>query len=352
VAPNPRVHGPLAAAAISRTPCHTIAPARERIPRPLRRIGPTIAKGIIRYMVDVSVVIATRNRELLVKQAIDSVLAQSEKVREVIVVDDGSMDGTRAQLAAYGDRIRVFHQENEGASAARNRAIRAAQATWIAFLDDDDVWLETKIECQMALIRQNPGLGIVYCSDYSVDEHLRILNTRAAKPDNRGNVFERLMLKNFIYTSCVLARRDLIESAGYMNPAYQFAEDWDLWLRIAATHPVDFVSEPLVLYRQSPTACLTQQLSAEKCFHDMDRILIAATRLRSVPWPVKMLARHQLEAKWAGAFLSQGSNGLAFRHAIKAVWARPWSPAGYQILLRSMLPRQVRSWTKRALLRA
>jgi glycosyltransferase involved in cell wall biosynthesis len=302
-------------------------------------------------MVDVSVVIATRNRELLVKQAIDSVLAQTEPVREVIVVDDGSVDGTRAQLSAYGDRIRVFHQENEGASAARNRAIRAAQAAWIAFLDDDDVWLETKIERQMALIRQNPGLGIVYCSDYSVDEQLRILYTRTALPDNRGDVFERLILKNFIFTSCVLASKDLIQAAGYMNREYQFAEDWDLWLRIAATHPVDFVPEPLVLYRQSFSGCLTQQLSAEKCLHDMDRILISATRLRKVPRRVKMLARHQLEAKWAGAFLSQGSNGLAFWHAIKAALARPLSPTGYQILLRSMLPKQVRSWTKRAILR-
>jgi hypothetical protein len=160
------------------------------------------------------------------------------------------------------------------------------------------------------------------------------------------------MLKNFIFTSCVLARKDLIQAAGYMNREYQFAEDWDLWLRIAATHPVDFVPEPLVLYRQSFSGCLTQQLSAEKCLHDMDRILIGATRLRSVPRRVKMLARHQLEAKWAGAFLSQGSNGLAFWHAIKAARARPLSPTGYQILLRSMLPKQVRSWTKRALLRA
>jgi glycosyltransferase involved in cell wall biosynthesis len=303
-------------------------------------------------MFDVSVVIATRNRELLVKQAIDSVLAQSEPVREVIVVDDGSVDGTRAQLAAYGDRIRVFHQENEGASAARNRAMRVAQGAWIAFLDDDDVWLETKIERQMALIRQNPNLGIVYCSDYAVDEQLRILYTRAAIPGNQGDVFERLMLKNFIFTSCVLARKDLIETAGYMNRAYKFAEDWDLWLRIAATHPVDYVPEPLVLYRQSASGCLTQQLSAVKCLHDMDRILIGAFKLREVPWRVKTEARHQLEAKWAGIFLSQGSNVLAFLHAIKAMWARPLSPAGYNILLRSMLPKQVRTWTKRTLIRA
>ncbi len=303
-------------------------------------------------MPDVSVVIATRNREILVKQAIDSALAQSAPVREVIVVDDGSVDATRAQLAAYGDRIRVFHQENQGASAARNLAIQASRGEWIAFLDDDDVWLDTKIERQMALVRQNPRLGIVYCSDYAVDEQLRVLHTRQAIPENRGDVFERLLVKNFIFTSCVLARRDLIEKAGYMNRAYQFAEDWDLWLRIAATHPVDFVPEPLVLYRQSSSACLTRELSAVKCYHDMDLILSNASKLRKIRARVKSDARLQLETKWAGIFLSQDNHHLAMRHAIKAALVSPLSMKAYQILLRSLLPKQARFWMKRALLRA
>src|SRR5207244_743209 len=102
-------------------------------------------------MVDVSAVIATHNRSSLVKEAINSVLAQSAPVREVIVLDDGSEDDTRTQLAAYGDRIRLFCRPPGGASAARNYAMKAAQGRWVAFLDDDDVWVPTKIERQMAL---------------------------------------------------------------------------------------------------------------------------------------------------------------------------------------------------------
>ena len=109
-------------------------------------------------MVDVSVVIATYNRSRQVKEAIDSVLAQSAPVREIIVVDDGSKDDTREQLLSYGDRIRPFFQANGGASAARNLAMRMAQGSWIAFLDDDDVWLPEKIEQQMELVRRNPEL--------------------------------------------------------------------------------------------------------------------------------------------------------------------------------------------------
>src|SRR5215510_13181409 len=143
-------------------------------------------------MADVSVVIATYNRSRQVREAIDSVLAQTLPVREVIVVDDGSKDDTRAQLLAYGDRIRPFFQTNGGASAARNLAMRMAQGSWIAFLDDDDVWQPEKIAQQWELVQKNPSLGLVYCSDYAVDEQLRILYSRDAQPENRGQVFERL----------------------------------------------------------------------------------------------------------------------------------------------------------------
>src|ERR1039458_6471559 len=155
-------------------------------------------------MVDVSVVIATYNRASMLREAIDSVLAQTEPVREVIVVDDGSTDNTRDVLSGYGSRIVALYQPQSGASAARNRAIRAATGEWIAFLDDDDIWLDSKIERQMVIAKGNRNLGLVYCSDYAVDEKLQILWERAAAAENRGNVFDRLFVRNFIFTSCVM----------------------------------------------------------------------------------------------------------------------------------------------------
>src|SRR2546423_12247041 len=111
---------------------------------------------------NVSVVIATYNRAAQVKEAIDSVLAQSLPMREVIVVDDGSKDNTRAQLEAYGDRIRAFFRPNGGASAARNYGMRMATGEGIAFLDDDDVWAATKSQRPMELATRNPELGQLY----------------------------------------------------------------------------------------------------------------------------------------------------------------------------------------------
>jgi glycosyltransferase involved in cell wall biosynthesis len=194
---------------------------------------------------DISVIIATYNRARQLKEAIDSVLAQSLPVREVIVVDDGSTDDTKSKLSQYGDRIQTFFLSNGGASAARNHGIRSSQGKWIAFLDDDDVWLPDKINRQMQLITSNPSLGLIYCSDYAVDEQLHILYRRDAENHNRGDVFERLLIKNFIFTSCTMARRDAIEKAGYMELEFKFGEDWDLWLRIAAKYQVDFVAKPL-----------------------------------------------------------------------------------------------------------
>jgi predicted ATP-grasp superfamily ATP-dependent carboligase len=300
-------------------------------------------------MVDVSVVIATYNRSRQVREAIDSVLAQSAPVREIIVVDDGSKDDTRAQLLAYGDRIRPFFQANAGASAARNLAMRMAHGSWIAFLDDDDVWVKEKIEQQWTLVENNPALGLVYSSDYAVDEQLRVLYERKAQEGNRGEVFERLLIKNFIFTSCVMARRDAVEKAGYMQGEYKFAQDWDLWLKIAAEHPVDFAPAPLVLYRQSPTGCLTHDMKADDRLLEMKTIMQRALKLRPVSPATRHRAEFEIESQWASASLVNGKNAAALPHALRAVAAQPTWREGYRLTAYSLVPSGLRSWAKKML---
>jgi hypothetical protein len=300
-------------------------------------------------MVNVSVVIATHNRAHLVKEAIDSVLAQSQPVREIIVVDDGSTDTTSNLLSNYGDRIRALYEDGRGASAARNRGIRAASGKWIAFLDDDDVWLSTKIERQLAIADQRPDLDLIYCSDYAVDEKLQILYERTAQPQNRGDVFERLLIKNFIFTSCVIARRNVIEKVGYMDTGLHFAEDWDLWLRIAAQSPVDFAAEPLVLYRQSASGCLTRDLSATRRLQDMQTVLSHACQLKEIPHSIEQRAMFELERQWASMWLGEGNRGRAFPHSMRAVGHQPAQFEGYRLLAYSLLPGTARNWAKSAI---
>src|SRR5262245_33102769 len=300
-------------------------------------------------MVDVSVVIATYNRSRQVREAIDSVLAQTVPVREIIVVDDGSKDDTRTHLLAYGDRIRPFFQANGGASAARNLAMRKASGSWIAFLDDDDVWVPEKIEQQWKLVENNPALGLVYCSDYAVDEQLRVLYERKAQASNRGEVFERLLIKNFIFTSCVMARRDAVEKAGYMQKEFKFAQDWDLWLKIAAENPVDFAAAPLVLYRQSPTGCLTHDMKADDRLLEMKTIMERAFELRAVSPAARRRAVFEIESQWASASLVNGKNAAALPHALRAIASQPTSLEGYRLCAHSFVPKNLRSLAKRLL---
>jgi glycosyltransferase involved in cell wall biosynthesis len=297
-------------------------------------------------MVDVSVVIATHNRALLVKEAIDSVLAQTQPPREVIVVDDGSSDPTRETLASYGNRIRAFHQKQGGASAARNFGMSRAEGEWIAFLDDDDVWLPSKLEQQVKLLEQDRRLGLVYCSDYTVDDHLRILHSRVAAPANRGDVFERLLIRNFIFTSCVVARRDAIQRAGYMDLEFRFAQDWDLWLKIAAHAPVDFVPEPLVLYRHSASGCLTRDMKTAERVGEIQTIFERALRLRGVPDEVQRRARYELEIQWASNWLAEGRNHRALPHSLRAVLSKPSSLESHRLLIYSLVPKTVREMAK------
>ncbi len=302
-------------------------------------------------MADVSVVIATYNRAQQVREAIDSVLAQTVPVREIIVVDDGSKDDTREQLLAYGDRVRSFFQANGGASAARNLAMRNATGEWLAFLDDDDVWLPNKIEKQMELAAQNPKLGLVYCSDYAVDEQLSILYARNAAAENRGDVFDRLLIKNFIFTSCVIARRDAVEKAGYMDLEFKFAQDWDLWLKVLADREADFAAEPLVLYRQSASGCLTRDMRAEDRLLEMKTISERAMKLRKVSPQAQRRARFEIESQWAATDLMQGTHTGAMRHALQAIAAQPGSLMGYRQAAYSLLPRGAREWAKSKLRR-
>jgi len=302
-------------------------------------------------MSDVSVVIATYNRAGQVKEAIDSVLAQTESVREVIVVDDGSRDHTREQLLAYGARIRPFFQKNGGASAARNLGMKAAQGEWIAFLDDDDVWVPQKIQKQMEVVRQNPRAGLVYTSDYAVDEQLKVLYSRIAHAENRGDVYERLLIKNFIFTSCVIALRKAVEQAGHMDPRFKFAQDWDLWLKICATYEADFVAEPMVLYRQSATGCLTRDMKVADRLKEMQTISREAQSRRRVSFATRHRAAFELATQWASSALVQGKNVVALPYAFQAMANRPQSTEGYRLLAHSLIPASVRGWARRKLRR-
>jgi glycosyltransferase involved in cell wall biosynthesis len=205
----------------------------------------------------VSVVIPTFNRRELVLEAIESVLAQTHANLEVLVIDDGSTDGTGEAVASrYASEPRVCYrwQANAERSAARNAGIKQARGEFIAFLDSDDAWLPEKLEKQLAVFAADPSLDLVH-ADFAVSGSLDALPLAAARPASeghmQGNLFPRLLEFDPIGTLTVVVRRSALIERGMFSTDRRIIpfEDWELWTRIAYRSRVGYVPERLAVYR-------------------------------------------------------------------------------------------------------
>lgn len=204
----------------------------------------------------VTVVVPVNNREALVGEAVDSALAQSAPVSEVIVVDDGSTDGTAEILRGYGDKIRVISQERKGRSTARNVGIEAANGSLIAFLDSDDRWHPDKIARQLELL-QTGGPALITGYNSAVDDGgeevadaTQSMRERLDQTRAQSFTFSSLVLQPAVYTSSWLVPKHLLEQAGMFDEALDALEDWDLLLRLRRTTPIHCVEwPPVVDYR-------------------------------------------------------------------------------------------------------
>ena len=202
----------------------------------------------------VSVIIPTYNRAHFIVDAIESVLAQTFKNKEIVIVDDGSTDNTKEILSGLQDRVRYIYQENSGPTCARNRGILASNAEYIAFLDSDDIWLPEKLEVQIARFKLKRELGLVYSDAYRFFSDKTTMEPETEfsrlKPHS-GWTFEHLFRDNFVHTSTVVVRKRCLEKVGVFDEGGNFvpAEDYDLWLRIAARYQIDYINKPLIKYR-------------------------------------------------------------------------------------------------------
>ncbi len=217
----------------------------------------------------VSVIIPTYNRSSLLLEALDSVYKQTFPDFELIVIDDGSTDGTAKALDSYKDRLVYCFQNNRGVSAARNRGIRMARGRWIAFLDSDDLWLPDKLETQTRFFSQNPEALI--CQT----EEIWIRNGRRVNPMKKhrkysGNIFTPSLRLCLVSPSGVMIKKDLFEQVGLFDETLPACEDYDLWLRISARSPIFLIEQPLVVKRGGHPDQLSRTTPA------MDRFRIQA----------------------------------------------------------------------------
>jgi glycosyltransferase involved in cell wall biosynthesis len=204
----------------------------------------------------VSAIIPTYNRAKTIERAVISVLAQSWKEMEVIVVDDGSTDQTRDVLRGYGDKIRVIFQKNAGPAAARNTGIKAAKGEIISFLDSDDAWLATKTERQVKLFQRAEASGVVCCVCNARMHFLsgRITSFESAKlhPVLSEGVWSNpaeILIDRFLFFNQVAAvRREALFEAGLFREDLPFGlnDDYDLAVRLSLVGPWAFIVDPLV----------------------------------------------------------------------------------------------------------
>jgi glycosyltransferase involved in cell wall biosynthesis len=206
----------------------------------------------------VTAVIPAYNIEAFIGRAIDSVLSQTRKADEIIVIDDGSTDGTAAAIKKYLPQVKYIYQENRGLAGARNTGIRESKCEWVAFLDGDDEWLGRFLELQMGLLERNPQLAWT-TTNYRTYLHAENRGAPLVVPDEARKklngreyieeYFEAYRLRMGGYGSTMVMRRASLLEAGLFDERLRFAEDTDMWVRFACRHPaIGYVPEEGAIY--------------------------------------------------------------------------------------------------------
>ena len=216
-----------------------------------------------------AVVIPSYNRRHTLARALDSVLAQTLPAAEIIVVDDGSSDGTAALVEARYPSVRLLRQPNRGVSAARNRGIAASECDWIALLDSDDCWRADKLERVSEAARADPDAVLIH-SDETWIRRGRRVNPMHKHKKRGGWIFEHCLPLCAISPSATVLRKATVDALGGFDESLPACEDYDLWLRLCCRHPVHYIDAPLVIRY----AGHDDQLSAR--FVAMDRFRVRA----------------------------------------------------------------------------
>lgn len=250
----------------------------------------------------VSVVVPTYRRAAYLSETLDSVFGQTCTDLQVIVVEDGSREAAEA-LGKHAARVEYVWQPNQGAGMARNTGAARARGTWLAFLDDDDLWAPEKLERQLAAAAERPDVGLWHTDHLSlVDGQLRVPRRnppRGSVPS--GWVSAALVLSNFIVTSSALVRKAEFDRVGGFTAERDWAEDLELWLRLSRVCPIGFVPEPLTIYRDHTTSA-SSELRWRFCHvNALEQFVRACPEVRGEVGEAR-LRRHLHDVYWTGGY--------------------------------------------------
>ena len=193
----------------------------------------------------ISVIIPTFNRKKTLERAIQSVMNQSLSPFEILIIDDGSNDGTEEWIKENFQNIKYIYQNNHGVSSARNIGIENAYGEWVAFLDSDDEWLPNKLYEQVKAIESNPEMKFFHTNEIWIRNGVRVNQMKKHKKYG-GYIFEKCLDICKISPSSVLIQKEVFDNIGIFDESLRVCEDYDLWLRITSKYPVVFLDIPLI----------------------------------------------------------------------------------------------------------
>jgi GT2 family glycosyltransferase len=300
----------------------------------------------------VSVIIPCYNAARYIAATLASVLAQDVHGMEIILIDDGSSDGSAELVRSRFPEVRVVTQANQGVAAARNHGIGLARGEWVSLVDADDIWLPGKLAAQLEAMRLLPGCRMSYTawqvwpSDTAQpsDAYLATLQASAADAARwngpSGWIYPQLLLDCVVWTSTVLMHRSLLAEIGGFDATLRVGEDYDLWLRASRVTPILRVARPYALYRSHP-ASITQTAPTDNYrARVVERALTRWGATSPDGRQADMAAvRRALAKSWsdyAGAQLQGGEAARARRSAWTALRTRPVHLPAWKVLLKSL----------------
>lgn len=295
----------------------------------------------------VSVVIPTFNCATYLPSAIDSVLNQSFNDFEILVVDDGSTDGTIDRLRQYAKHIHYVYQENAGASAARNRALSLSTGEYIAYLDADDVWYPTKLERQIAFLDMNKEYGLVHSDVSVIDEQDEIIhrqfNSETARSVPQGSCMLELLQHSHIQTLTVVERRDCFQKVGGFDDRIPIAQDYLHWIMIALEGwKFGYIKEPLGKYRWRRGSLMAGRRRLLEDYERIYAILLNETTLgsRYGKQAIEIVEKRiiSVQRDLARVHYAEGHNTMARRRLASLIQQTPLDPTLYLDLLKACLP--------------
>jgi glycosyltransferase involved in cell wall biosynthesis len=283
-------------------------------------------------MPQVSINMPCYNDSQWLDECLHSILTQTYQDFEIIIVDDGSTDNSKQIIQKYldDDRIRYFYQNNEGFSGATNRGLKESKGRYISFISPDDLWLPHKLEKQVSFLEKNKNIDMVHSDVYHIDSEGKIIKQR--RPNISKNISKKELINGLFLRSIkichqtVMIRKDCFKEVGFFDNKI-IASDYDMWIRLANKHNIDYIDEPLTKKRFHKNQLMAKNM--EQIFKDDLLVIDKATLLYPFLIKYKKKKIAEINYRWGVLLLLKNKKTEAKKQFSKSLKMNPFSIRNY-----------------------